>query len=38
MADIVFRLAVISVAALVLGCSVPRIFFALKAERNGQRR
>jgi hypothetical protein len=34
MADIVFRLAAITVAAVMLGFSVPRIIFALERERS----
>jgi hypothetical protein len=38
MADIFFRLAVIAVSAVVLGHSLPRIMFALRANRSPLRK
>ena len=38
MTDIFFRLIVILVSAIVLGCSIPRIYFGLKAEKSQLRR
>jgi len=37
MSDILFRLLAFSVSAVVLGFSLPRIYFALKAERSPMR-
>jgi len=37
MDDIILRLAMITVAALTLACSVPRIIFALKVEKRASR-
>ena len=38
MADIVFRLTAITISAIVLGHSIPRIYFALKTPKASLRR